>query len=137
MKIVQQDLLHRKQFLKILWSEVQRGDFNSCGKWSSRVPPLMLWWSLAWFPYFYTDCPWPYCGISLNPKCHSALQWSNINNLIRKFSNFRTANSDIWSSFFIILHLKVARHYIFMILSIFHKNRHWQFLVIFNYNLAI
>ena len=22
----------------------------------------MLWWSLAWFPYFYLDCPWPYCG---------------------------------------------------------------------------
>ena len=39
----------------------ERGDFNSCGKWSSRVLPLMLWWSLAWFPYFYSDCPWPYC----------------------------------------------------------------------------
>ena len=24
-KIVQQDLLHKKQFLKILWSEVQKG----------------------------------------------------------------------------------------------------------------
>ena len=61
-KIVQQGLLHRKQFLKNLWSEVRKGDFNSCGKWSSRVLPLMLWWSLVWFPYFYSDCPWPYCG---------------------------------------------------------------------------
>ena len=39
----------------------ERGDFNSCGKWSSGVLPIMLWWSLAWFPYFYLDCPWPYC----------------------------------------------------------------------------
>ena len=22
---------------------------------------LMLWWSLAWFPNFYSNCPWPYC----------------------------------------------------------------------------
>ena len=59
MKIVQQDLLRRKQFLKILWSEVWKGeDFNSCGKWSSRVLPVMLWW----FPYFYSDCSWPYCA---------------------------------------------------------------------------
>ena len=46
----------------------ERGDFNSCGKWSSGVLPIMLWWSLAWFPYFYLDCPWPYCvkGMLLN-----------------------------------------------------------------------
>ena len=32
------------------------GDINHCGKWSSsRMLPLMLWWSLAWFPYFYSD----------------------------------------------------------------------------------
>ena len=30
----------------------ERRDFNSCGKWSSGVLPLMLWWLLAWFPYF-------------------------------------------------------------------------------------
>ena len=41
--------------------KAERGDFNSCGKWLSGVLPLMLWWSLAWFPYFYLDCPWPYC----------------------------------------------------------------------------
>ena len=40
----------------------ERGDFNSCGKWSSGVLPLMLWWSLEWFPYFYLGCPWPYCA---------------------------------------------------------------------------
>ena len=57
-KILQQDLLHRKQFLKILWCEVRKGDFNFCGKWSSGVLPLMLWCSLAWFPYFYSGCPW-------------------------------------------------------------------------------
>ena len=45
-----------------VWSE--RGDFNSCGKWSTRVLPLMLWWLLVWFPYFYSDCPWPYCDIT-------------------------------------------------------------------------
>ena len=28
-------------------------------KWFSRVLPLMLWWPFAWFPYFYSDCPWP------------------------------------------------------------------------------
>ena len=21
----------------------------------------LLWWSLAWFIYFYLGCPWPYC----------------------------------------------------------------------------
>ena len=39
-------------------------DFNSCGQWFSRVLPLMLWWWLAWFPYFFSDCPWPYCALS-------------------------------------------------------------------------
>ena len=29
------------------------------------VLPLMLWWSLGWFPYFYSDCPWPYCKFGL------------------------------------------------------------------------
>ena len=24
--------------------------------------PLVLWWLFAWFPYFYSDCPWPCCG---------------------------------------------------------------------------
>ena len=38
----------------------KRGDFNSCGKCSSGVLPFMLWWWLAWFPYFYLDFPWPY-----------------------------------------------------------------------------
>ena len=23
----------------------------------------MLRWSLAWFPYFYSDCPWPSCEL--------------------------------------------------------------------------
>ena len=41
----------------------EKGDFNSCGKWSSGVLPIMLWWLLAWFPYFYIDCPWPYCAV--------------------------------------------------------------------------
>ena len=48
-------------FWKFYEVRSERGDFNSCGKWSSRVLPLMLWWSLAWFPYFYSDCSWPYC----------------------------------------------------------------------------
>ena len=59
---VQQDLLQRKQFFNnfMKWGP-KGGDFNSCGKWSSRVLPVMLWWSLAWFPYFYSGCPRPYC----------------------------------------------------------------------------
>ena len=56
-----QDLLHRSK----MW------DFNSCGKWSSRVLPLILWWSLAWFPYFYSDCPWPCCVILCRPNTHT------------------------------------------------------------------
>ena len=59
-KIVKQDLLHRKQFLKSYQVRSERGDLNSCGKWSI-VLPLMLQWSLAWFPYFYSGCPWPQC----------------------------------------------------------------------------
>ena len=38
----------------------ERGDFNSCGKWFSRVLPLMLWWLLVWFSNFYSGCPWTY-----------------------------------------------------------------------------
>ena len=49
-------------FWKFYEVRSERGDFNSCGKWSSRVLSLMLWWSLAWFPNFFSDCPWPYCG---------------------------------------------------------------------------
>ena len=45
-------------FWKFYEVRSERGDFNSCGKWSSRVPALMLWWSLAWFPYFYSDWLW-------------------------------------------------------------------------------
>ena len=48
----------------------ERGDFDSCGKWSSRMVPLMLWWSLAWFPYFYSDCPWPYCDWKHKTLCN-------------------------------------------------------------------
>ena len=33
------------------------------------VLTLMLWCSLAWFPYFYLDCPWPYCVINPQPDC--------------------------------------------------------------------
>ena len=25
----------------------------------------MLWWLLVWFPYFFSDCPWPCCGLHL------------------------------------------------------------------------
>ena len=38
----------------------ERADFDYCGKWFSRVLPLILLWSFAWFLYFYSDCPWPY-----------------------------------------------------------------------------
>ena len=26
---------------------------------------------LAWFPYFYSDCPWPYCGPYAKYQCSS------------------------------------------------------------------
>ena len=57
----------------------ERGDFNFCGKWSSRVLPLMLWWSLAWFPNVYLNCPWPYCVSMMKFKCNlnklTVLKW--------------------------------------------------------------
>ena len=28
----------------------------------------MLWPSLAWFPYFYSDCQWSYCGRAVNKR---------------------------------------------------------------------
>ena len=31
--------------------------------WKPNQWPLILWWSLAWFSYFHSDCPWPYCDI--------------------------------------------------------------------------
>ena len=48
----------RNSFWKFYELRSERWDFNSCGKWSSRVLPVMLWW----FPYFYSDCSWPYCA---------------------------------------------------------------------------
>ena len=29
----------------------------------------MLWWWLAWFPHFYSDFPWPYCGYFFQIFC--------------------------------------------------------------------
>ena len=46
------------RFWKFYEVRSKRGDFNSCWQWSSRVAALMLWWSLAWFPYFYSDWLW-------------------------------------------------------------------------------
>ena len=51
-KIVAQSS-HLEVLLISKWSEM--GDFNFCGQWSSRMLPLMLWWSLPWFPSFYSD----------------------------------------------------------------------------------
>jgi len=39
----------------------ERGILIRVEKGSSRVLILTLWWSLAWFLYYYSNWPWPYC----------------------------------------------------------------------------
>ena len=36
--------------------------------WRIRGFVFLMWWSLAWFPYFYSDCPWPYCVYRILPS---------------------------------------------------------------------
>ena len=63
-------------FWKFYEVRSKRGELNSFGKWSSRVLPLMLYWSLAWFPYFFSDFPWPYCaGVVLRPTTVASGGW--------------------------------------------------------------
>ena len=37
----------------------------------------MLWWPFAWFPYFYSDCQWPFCG----NKRHGKKKYQNTQSL--------------------------------------------------------
>ena len=70
----------RNSFWKFYEVRSKMGDFNSCGKWSSRVLPLMVWWSLAWFPYFYSGFPWPYCAFLCASQKVRTLQACNFQN---------------------------------------------------------
>ena len=44
--------------------------------------PLMLWWSLAWFPYFYSDCPWPCWFIYSQTQNQVMIEWWPLTNTI-------------------------------------------------------
>ena len=41
----------------------ERGDFNWCWFWSSKVCTLMMWWYLSPARHFYSDWLWPYCDM--------------------------------------------------------------------------
>ena len=62
MNIVKQDLLNKKQFLKILWSDAWKGGFQLMqilGLLSMHFDAVVV--EVETF-YFYSDWLWPYCG---------------------------------------------------------------------------
>ena len=63
--IVKQDLLNKKQFLKILWSEVWKGGFQLMqilGLFGMYFDSVVV--EVEKYLLFFSDWLWPYCELS-------------------------------------------------------------------------
>ena len=104
-------------FLKIVWSEAWKGDFNWCRFWTSRVWTLMLWYLLL-FP----DWLWPYC-VHLKKNILPILKVIDDKRERMQFQGKSTLNF-----YFFHRHFQIVLNLIFFFVLQIDLNKIWPFL---------